>query len=231
MQQLNLIVHINNGVIKMEITRKKDYVGFYELKILKENKTLTISFGRNGDLYWNLINMENLDSNNETFVINKNDQPIYDLFKKLFVKISNHKIFEATEREKLLCKNALELKKLYERDQKSNEELSEHTYFEDLCNGKYIKWHSDNEPFETGNIMTMTLDSLTGNIIINIQIISRGYDFLNICFTHSGSRYEPFSLAFYENYRELCEMDLTPISEDIEKLGKKEEPLIKKLKL
>ena len=44
----------------MKITREKDYLGFYELKIAKENKILTISFGGNGDLYWTLIKKKKL---------------------------------------------------------------------------------------------------------------------------------------------------------------------------
>ncbi len=211
----------------MKITREKDYLGFNELKMTKGSTTLTISFGGNGDLYWNLVNIDNLDSTNETFIISKNDGAIYNLFQKLYFKLSHHQIFQTNEREQSLC-NKEKLKMLWEQNQKYNEELSEHPYFKDLCNGQYIEWHSDNEPFETGNILIMLLDNLEEKITINIKRISRHYDFLNVCFTHSGSRYSPFDLAFYENYRELCEMDLT-INENIGNT-KENDIVIKQLK-
>ena len=210
----------------MKITREKDYLGFYELKIAKENKTLTISFGGNGDLYWNIVNKADFDSDDESFIISKNDGPIYDLFQKLYFNLSNHEIFHSNKKEEAFCNR----KFLQKRNKKYNEKLLEHPYFNDLCNGKYIKWHSDNEPFITGNRLIMTFDSIEDKVIINIKRISREYDFLNVCFTHSGSRYSPFDLAFYENYRELCEMNLTPTktSENKENF---DETIIKKLKL
>lgn len=212
----------------MKITREKDYLGFYELKMIKGPITLTISFGGNGDLYWNLINTENFDSQDECFIIDKEDGTIYDLFQKLYFRLSNHQIFQVNEREETFES----LKTLHERNQEYNEELVEHPYFQDLCNGKYVEWHSDNEPFETGNRLIMSLDPIVGKLIINIKRTSRKYDFLNVCFTHSGSRYSPFDLAFYENYRKLCEMDLetTLPSESIGNFDEKTGIAVKELK-
>lgn len=194
----------------MEIKREKDGLGFYEIKMTKDDSVLTICFGGNGDLYWDLLNMENMDSKDEFFYIDKNDGPIYDLFQKLFSKVSNHQIFQVNELEEAICNSELEKKELYNKKRIDNEELSNHPYFNALCNGGYIEWHSDNEPFEIGNRLVMVQDYAAGEIIINITRVSRHYDFLNVCFTHSGSRYSPFDLAFYEHYKELCEMDLTP---------------------
>ncbi len=177
----------------MEITRDKDYLGFYAIKMRKENKILTISFGGNGDLYWNLMNVDNFDIQEENFIISKNDGPIYDLFLKLFFSLSNHQIF-----------------KVYEEEKRKDNELLDYPYFKDLCNGSYVEWHSDNEPFEIGNILFIRLDSMASKIIINIKRVNRKYDFLTVCFSNSGSRYSPFDLVFYENYRKLCEMDITP---------------------
>lgn len=193
----------------MEIIREKDSLGFYEIKLIKGDRTLTISFGGNGDLYWNLQNTENMDSKDEYFIINRSDGPIYDLFQKLYFRVSNHHIFQVNEVERAFCNSEEELKMLCEQKRKCNEELSNHPHFKALCNGKYVEWHSDNEPFETGNRLVMFLDYGTEEMTINISRVSREYDFLNVCFTHSGSRYSPFDMAFYEHYNELCEIDLT----------------------
>lgn len=203
----------------MEITRKKDGLGFYEIKMTEENSTLTISFGGNGDLYWNLLNIENMDSKDEYFIISQNDGPIYDLFQKLYLNISNHQIFHISEVEEAFSYSEEELKVLREQKRKDNEELVSHPYFKALCNGEYVEWHSDNEPFETGNRLVMFLDYRAGEMIINIKRVSREYDFLNVCFTHAGSRYSPFDLAFYEHYNELCKIELTVASpsKDVDK--------------
>ena len=64
----------------MEIIREKDSLGFDVIKLIKENATLTIYFGGNGDVYWDLMNIDNIDSQNESFIISEDDGPIYDLF-------------------------------------------------------------------------------------------------------------------------------------------------------
>ena len=192
----------------MEIIKEKDSLGYYVIKITKENTILTIFFGGNGDLYWDLMNMDNDDSQNESIIISEDDGPIYDLFQKLFSSLANHQIFQVDELEESFCHNPEKLQILREQKRKDNERLLRHPYFKDLCNGNYVEWHSDNEAFETGNILTILLDSKANKVIINIKRVSCDYGFLNVCFTHSGSRYRPFDLAFYENYRELCEMDL-----------------------
>ena len=192
----------------MEIIREKDSLGFDVIRMTKESMTLTIFFGGNGDIYWNLNNLDDFDSQDESFIISPSDGPIFELFQRLFFNIATHQIFRIDEVEASFCRTPEALERLRAQKQKDNESLSTHPYFDDLCNGSYVKWHSDNEPFETGNVLTLLLDQ-AGNVIINIKRISRGYDFLNVCFTHSGSRYSPFDLAFYDNYRELCEMDLS----------------------
>ncbi len=207
----------------MEIIREKDSLGFDVIKLIKENATLTIYFGGNGDVYWDLMNIDNIDSQDESFIISENDGPIYDLFHKLFLSISNYQIFQVNEEEASYCRNSEELRILREKERKYNEKLVSHPYFKDLCNGTYVEWHSDNEPFETGNILMLLSDSITKTVTINIKRVSPDYGFLIVCFTHSGSRYRPFDLAFYEHYRKLCEMDLAspPPSTDMEDSTKK----------
>ncbi len=192
----------------MEISRKKDSLGYDVIKMTKEGITLTIFFGGNGDLYWDLMNLDDFESQDESFVISPSDGPIFELFRRLFCSIATHQIFEVDEVEASFCSTPEALERIRAQKVKENESLSRHPYFNDLCNGSYVQWHSDNEPFETGNILTILLDR-AGRVIINIKRVSREYDFLNVCFTQSGSRYRPFDLAFYKNYTELCEMDLT----------------------
>lgn len=180
----------------MKITKEKDLNGYDEIKMFEDNMIFTISFGGNGDLYWDLRNTEDIDmeSKEESFRICKDDGLIYDLFQTLYYRVSNHQIFQVKKDKEAFCRN---------------EELSKHPYFEMLCDGEYIEWHSDNEPFETGNRLFMFYDSVTGEIVIKINIVSRRYDFLDVCFSNSGSRCMPFHIAFYEHYKELCERDLT----------------------
>ncbi len=192
----------------MEIIREKDSLGFDVIKMTKENTTLTIYFGGNGDIYWDLNNLDNFESQDESFTISTNDGPIFESFQRLFFSIATHQIFGVNEVEKSFGETPEKLRMLREQNEKDNERLLRHPYFKDLCNGDYVKWHSDNEPFETGNILTISLDHATCAVVINIKRVSNEFGFLNVCFTHSGSRYRPFDLAFYENYRELCEMNL-----------------------
>lgn len=205
----------------MEVQREKDGLGFYEVKLTKGDSILTICFGGNGDLYWDLLNMEDMDSRDEYFTIDKNDGVIYDLFLELYSRVSNHQIFQVIKVEEDYCTSELERKELHNRKRMDNEELSTHPYFNALCNGEYIEWHSDNEPFETGNRLVMFQDYAAGEILINIIRVSRNYDYLNVCFTHSGSRYSPFDLAFYEHYKQLCEMELDKVPTHEDEVSKK----------
>lgn len=79
----------------MKITKEKDLNGYDEIKMFKDNMIFTISFGGNGDLYWDLRNMEDIDmeSKEESFRICKDDGLIYDLFQMLYYRVSNHQIF------------------------------------------------------------------------------------------------------------------------------------------
>lgn len=214
------------GGIMMEIIREKDSLGFYEIKMIKGESRFTICFGGNGDLYWDILNLDDMDSKDEFFTIDKGDGEVYNLFYKLFKNVSEHQVFHVNDVEKSYCNSEDEVRKLEIRNRMFNEELSSHPYFRDLCNGQYIEWHSDNEPFETGNRLTVFLDEEKGEIMLEINRVSREYDFLNVAFSHSGSRYSPFDLAFYEHYSAMCEMELgkkTDEVEEVKKLVKKDE--------
>lgn len=107
----------------MKIIKKKDFKGYDEIKMFKDNIIFTISFVVNGDLYWDLRNTEDIDmeSKEESFRICKDDDLIYDLSQTLYYRVSNHQIFQVKKDKDAFC---------------SNEELSKHPYFEMLCNGK-----------------------------------------------------------------------------------------------
>ncbi len=192
----------------MEIKREKDSLGYYTISLLKDDIQFRIYFGGNGDLYWDILNMRNMDSSDEFFILDKSDGAIYELFYKLYMRVINHQVFQVREVDKSFCRTEEDVKKLYKKIEKDNEELYSHAYFKDLCSDGCVVYHSDNEPYETGNRLTMFLDEASGELSIEINRVSRGYDFLDVCFTHSGSRYSPFDLAFYEHYSDLCEIDL-----------------------
>lgn len=103
----------------MEITKQKSEIGTYDFYITKDNKTLYITFGGNGDLYWilnnNQLNLETLKehkthlkkSYQEIFIIDKENYTIYSLFEELINDIKEAKIHLPTDLEESNLFNSL----------------------------------------------------------------------------------------------------------------------------
>lgn len=120
----------------MDIIKQKSEIGTYDFHITKDNKTLYIIFGGNGDLYWilnnNQLNLETLEEHithfknpyQETFIIDKENYTIYSLFEELINDIKDAKIHLPTDIEESDLFNLAN--DLYDEDEEEYDEYDEY---------------------------------------------------------------------------------------------------------
>jgi hypothetical protein len=73
----------------MEVIKSKSEVGTYDISIKEnDNKNLSLVWGGNGDLYWILDNLEDIDVKEDpmydSFCITKENYALYSLFEELY---------------------------------------------------------------------------------------------------------------------------------------------------
>lgn len=187
--------------------------GYHQIELEGDTTTLSIFFGGNGDLYWNISSLreEVPSSPNEyeerCFIITKENNEIFSLFSELYRKIEECDIYKVSQLEEELCFDEEEKNRLYEQKESMNRDLHDGTEYAHLFSDETIVWHSDDAPYDSGNVLYIS-PSCNQEIFV-IKIIKRDrdkYDF-SIEISNSGSRYAPFNIAFMEHYNNLCAIE------------------------
>ncbi len=194
----------------MEFIREKDIQGYITIKLKDASNTLSMMFGGNGDLYWELSSKKEdeyaLYPEKRYFVITKENYEVFLLFDKLYRKIDDCDVFKVDPFEEELCLDAEERAELYERTKKMNDDLSDSIAYRHLCSDTSIVWHSDDAPYGVGNCLAISRSRDKERYLIEIK---KGKDKENFTveISNSGSRYSPFNVLFMELYNALCDID------------------------
>lgn len=190
----------------MEFKKDKSEHG-YTIRLEKENSTLVIMFGGNGDLYWNVINKDDYESQKQYFTITKENYEIFSLFDKLYRRIENCDVYRVDPLEEELCLDDEERERLYERTKEMNEELSEEEAYEHLCTDTAIVWHSDGAPYGEGNRLSIYKSRDGEKFLLEFIKYDKNLDYHSVEISNSGSRYSPFNTVFMDHFNSLCEID------------------------
>ncbi len=197
--------------------------------LTRGTKKLAISFAGNLDLYFTLSNYDD----NPTFIIGKDNYPVYLIFAKLYAEIISGAVYPF-EKEEILKKCEL-LNMDYHEELQDNEEF----YEEDLMHYRYIAkktglvkdkiitWVSDEYPVEIAPLFKIKKEN--DNYILKFSNnrynpnFSYSDDFflknmknkhqISVRIRMSGSRYNPFNACFMRIYNPLMELGLNKFSQ------------------
>lgn len=178
----------------IEVKRSKNGYNYDVFDIVTNEGILEISYENNFDLYWSYkyMNMIDKEGSIKELVINKENYYVYSLFDELYNNIKNHTPW-----------------KYYEND---DFEL-EHTKVRDyncLYHNKMITWYSDD--FADINLASsFTIKKYKDKYIVIIKKSglepSNGnyFETFVVRIRNSGSRYDPYNIAFMGMYQRLKE--------------------------
>lgn len=181
-----------------------------------ENKKLVIQFLNNGDLYWVISDKSN--SNIKIFEITKEDYQIYELFELLYNDIKVKNIYNVYEEIKK-CTSKEQLQKVYRKYEEHNKYIKE---YDDLNSTDSITWVSDNNNYDSANIVTILKEEDKYVLVFNL----RDYQSRNsIRFSNSGCRYNPYNRCFMKHFKNLDNLKI-----DKEQINIEEYMYLKKVK-
>lgn len=204
----------------MDIIKIKTKERIYNFNISKDNKTLEIIFGGNGDLYW-IIDNKDIDPQTykehrqilespqkETFIITKENYYIYSLFEKLIEEIKEAKIFLQQEDDYFADYEDFS-ETSEERCNRKNNELKSYFRYKLLYNEGIICWHSDESTYEDAT--RVKIYKLNDDIILDFsrppvkreEWIYHISGRMSIRFRNSGSTYDPFNVIFMRMFHKL----------------------------
>lgn len=194
----------------MEIENIQHENGYHTIKLEKTNDVLTIMFGGNGDLYWNIYSKNDGledNANKKYFTITKENYEIFLLFSELYRRIDECDVYRVDQLEEELCFDAEEVVSLHERTKAMNDDLSDSTIYAHLCSDTSIVWHSDDAPYGEGNSICISRSRDREEFLICFTKGDKNKDDFSVEISNSGSRYCPFNNIFMEHYNKLCEID------------------------
>ena len=210
---------------KYELYKERNDGNYYDIELKRDSdKTLSIFFGGNLDLYFSL---ENFDSD-PTFIIGKDNYEIYALFDKLYHNIIDANIYEKlTEKEInfIILMSELEeedyhqkiAEELKERE-KYERNLKENIQYKSLVQDGIIIWKSDEyfdeiAPFikikkqEDAYILEFGKPLISDEYKNDADLMLMDPRRITVRFRNSGSRYDPFNIVFMKLYQGLCALD------------------------
>ena len=210
---------------KYELYKERNDGNYYDIELKRDSdKTLSIFFGGNLDLYFSL---ENFDSD-PTFIIGKDNYEIYTLFDKLYHNIIDANIYEKlTEKEInfIILMSELEeedyhqkiAEELKERE-KYERNLKENIQYKSLVQDGIIIWKSDEyfdeiAPFikikkqEDAYILEFGKPLISDEYKNDADLMLMDPRRITVRLRNSGSRYDPFNIVFMKLYQGLCALD------------------------
>ncbi len=206
--------------------------GLGTISLIRDKKHLDISFAGNLDLYFTLYT----PTEDTTFIINKDNYPVYLLFTKLYQTIISGNIFPI-DKENIIKECELSNldyhQILLEKELQNQERISNFkakAQATGLIKNNIITWLSDDFSSEIAPYFTITkvndyyVFEFFNNSLNNASKNDLDYFFLKIMqlknnhsvrIRNSGSSYEPFNVCFMKLYQEL----ITLSQLDYEQIG------------
>ncbi len=184
----------------MEIKKKLNFAGTYDVQLIKDGKKLTILWARVLDLYMVLEDGERMpfrQAKSIEFDISVEDKEVYQLFDKLYDDVINGNVFEAKSK----TKEKIDRITLYNYDLLVDE-------------NKNIVWVSDDGRFDEVDRMQISKRDNSYRLTFTRtenQSIGEFKDpyAIYVRLRTSGSRYDPFYIPFIRMYRSLQGLDET----------------------
>ena len=211
----------------MNIIKNKSSVGTYEIRINEDdNKSLSLIWGGNGDLYWILNNLEfdvfENDPMYDTFCITKKDYALYSLFKELYDDLIDGRIYlpeqhmntniedlTEEEQEEVAEFNAMQI----EHTKETNREIQLSSRYKQLVKDNIITWYSDEEIKDIAEIVRISKqeDSILIEFIRQSTKDDMGFTRIpgdySVRFRTSGSTYTPCDAVFTRHFLKMLEYD------------------------
>ena len=174
-----------------------------DIFVRKDNKTLKIFYGGNGDLYFDVFgDFEEYENGYKTsFELTEDDQ-IYLYFKKLIQEIKDAEVFVPLEMEFELIDDPVEFHELIEYYKIRNNELKGCYPHSELVKDGIISFYSDSIYNEKAN--RLIISEIDGKIRLDFFDNPEDYtDGFAINISNSGSKYMPFNICFMRFFNKL----------------------------
>ena len=182
----------------VEIKKTKDVEGYDRFKITTENGSFDIMFGGNLDLYWYYWPEENYKDwpLAKTFTISKENYFIYQKLDELYKNIKEQKPYQSKDEN---------VSTVFDSSKLINESPRSQYSYKNLFQNDIIKWYSDDAPLEEASMLEIKYQEDKYIITFHQGKEDFGFPTYAIRFRNSGSRYEPYNLAFMNMYNSLSE--------------------------
>lgn len=203
--------------MKIELKDNGVFPNVKDIFIRKDNKTLKIFYGGNGDLYFDMFGNYEIYENEYTthFEIDKEDE-LYPYFERLIKAIKEAEVFTPSEAQIEQIDDPSEFNELVEYYKMKNKELKEYYPHTELVKDDVVELYSDSIYNEKANRMTMK--DLDGKIRLDFYDNPEDYiEGFGIRICNSGSKYMPFNICFMRFFYELHEYLTTTKEENIQK--------------
>lgn len=211
----------------MEVIKQKSEVGTYDICIKEsDEKSLALVWGGNGDLYWLLDDLKEIDVKDDpmydSFNITKENYALYSLFEELYDDLMQGRIYlpeqhmntnveDLTEEEKEEVErfNAYEI----EHAALENEDIKQSRRYQLLTADNVVTWYSDEEQRSHAEIVRISKqeDSILLEFIRQTKKDDQGQTrlpgYYSIRFRTSGSTYTPCDLVFTRHFLKMQEYD------------------------
>lgn len=176
----------------MTTIEKIEHEHGYLFNIYFDEGIFYITFGGNGDLYWNFISKDNnLDEIN--LIITKENYLLYNLINELYERIINYDfsdiIYKNNDLHREYFKNAL----IYQ-DEFNEERL--------VKNGE-VDYHSDDGEYDLVNVFQ--IKKVNDKYVITFKKVNKKINSFAVRICNNGSRYEHFNTIFMRMYKKLVE--------------------------
>ena len=184
----------------VEINKTKDVEGYDRFKITTENGSFDIMFGGNLDLYWYYWPEENYKDwpLAKTFTISKENYFIYQKLDELYKNIKEQKPYQSKDENSSI---------VFDSSKLINDSPKSQYSYKNLFQNDIIKWYSDDAPLEEASMLEIKYQEDKYIITFHQGKEDFGFPTYAIRFRNSGSRYEPYNLAFMNMYNSLSEYD------------------------
>ena len=185
----------------VEINKKIDENGYDNFKIITDDGSFDIKFGETLDLYWSYWPKENIKNwpISKTFTITKENYFLYQKLDELYTKIKEKRPYS-----KIVPEEDNSFLEEFNLEDINNLDKKDYA-FEKLFQNGVIKWYSDDAPLEDASKVEIKKAEEFYDITFYQGKEDSGFPTYTVRFRNSGSRYEPYNIAFMNMYIGLSE--------------------------
>ena len=196
----------------LEMNKRIDENGYYTFSFKTINGTFEITFQNNLDLYWryNYYNNINEEPDAKEFLITKENYQIYSLFEELYNSIKDSNPYSGYT----FITPIRYYHKEYEKDEPEKIEIPENPHPNYLYKDGIITWCSDDfSSLEKASNFRIEQLEDAFKIAFKKSEVQREcgmyFPTYSVRIRNSGSRYDPYNIAFMKMYQSLKKYEPT----------------------